>query len=575
MHVALSRLVMTGVLAGSMVAGANAIAEDATFTVATQPGTLQQGERMAGSEMRLTLRDAIEMALAHNIDLEVSRLSLASSRKAIVAATGIFDPLVELSFQEAQTTSPATSVLEGAQVVKTKRRTFDVGFSQRFATGAGIAVSWNNRRDETNSTNYFLNPSYNAGFSLDFTQPFLAGFGTDVNRAGIEIARRNRDISDLEFRRIVISTIQQVEDAYWNLVYTRENLAVARQSLKLAQDLLDQTRTRVRIGTSAPIDIVQSEATVAAREQDIILAENAVDAAADLLKQLMGFQDAEDWKARVVAVDDLETSPHSVDLDEAIDTALAKRVELAQSTLSSEVSEINLVTAHNAVKPKLDLVARYGYAGVGGNIINTSTGEIIARGGWGDALQQITDRDFNYWTAGVNFSIPLGNNQAKATLAQRRFELSSAQQRLAAARQGVIAEVRGAVRGLDAGLNLIAASVKARELAERNLDAEQKKFANGMSTNYQVLQIQEDLATAQVTELQSRVAYRQALVAYEVAAGDLLEAMGVSLAQSETEREPHRFLSNVEWLRYSHWANPLATEQKPAAEAAGEEGGEQ
>jgi len=569
--VALSRWLITGVLAGLSV-GANAVAADEGFTVATQPGSLKPSERMAGTELRLTLHDAIRMALAHNIDLEVSRLSLASAQKGIVAATGIFDPLVEVGFQETSTTSPATNALVGAQISKSKRRNFDVGLSQFLPTGGSLSVAWSNTRSETNSTFYFLNPAYNADFSLNLTQPLLAGFGTDVNRAGIEIARRNRDLSDLEFQRIVIDTIQRVEDAYWNLVYTRENLAVARQSLKLAQDLLDQTRTRVRIGTSAPIDIVQSEATVAAREQDIIVAENAVDAAADLLKQLMGFQDAEDWKANVVAADALETSPQSVVLDDAIAAALSARVELKQSALSSQISEINVVSAHNAVKPRLDLVVNYGYAGVGGTVTDSETGQ-VTRGGWSDALQQISDFDFNHWTAGVNFSYPLGNHQARATLAQRRFELSSAQQRLAAARQGVIAEVRNAVRGLDAGLKSIAASVKARELAERNLDAEQKKFANGMSTNYQVLQIQEDLAAAQVTELQSRVFYRQALVAYQVAVGDLLEAVGVLLSDAPAESEPHRFLAEVDWLRYSHWAQPLADAEAPAATPG--EGGEQ
>jgi outer membrane protein len=555
--VALSTCVRNGsVLALGLLVGTLALAQEPTFTVQTNPGEVS-GARLTSPEMRLTLNEAISLALGHNINLEISRLGYAGARKGIIAATGIFDPGLGITYTESGATSPATNQLVGAQVNKTKQRVFNIGYQQLLATGLNYSIGWNNSRSETNSTFYFLNPAYNSGLALQLTQPLLNGFGTDVNRSGIEVARRNSEISQLDFERIVISTVQQVEDAYWNLVYARNNLTVQQESLKLAQDLLEQTRTRVRIGTSAPIDIVQSEATVAAREQEIIVAENAVSNAGDILKQLMGVMEPQDWKAEVIPIDKLEQQVPSVNLDEAIEAALKSRVELRQSRLSTQISEINVVSAASAVLPSLDLNVTYGYTGVGGTYTNPDTG-VVTPGGWDDALDQIRKRDYNRWSAGLSFTYPLGNHQAKATLAQRRFEFSSAQRSLAAERQTVIAEVRQAVRNMEASANLITASVKARELAERNLDAEQKKFANGMSTNYQVLQIQQDLATAQVTELQSRVAFRQSRVAYYVAIGKLLEEMNVHLEGGKAEKEPHTFLSGVDWLKYSHWAHPLA-----------------
>jgi outer membrane protein TolC len=275
--------------------------------VETALGTQVRGQRLAPErQLTLSLREATEMALKHNINLEISRLSLASASQGVLAASGVFDPYVKVDFSESSSESPATNQLVGAQVNKQDRRTFNLNLGTLLPTGGQAAVGWTNTRSKTNSTFFFLNPSYNSGLTFSVIQPLMRSFGTDVNRARIEIARKNRHLSLLDFERLVITTLQQVESAYWNLVYARENLKVKQQSLKLAQDLLEQTRIRVRVGTSAPIDIVQSEATVAAREQDIIIAENAVQAAADNLKILLGFEDPQDFLAEIVPTDSLQ-----------------------------------------------------------------------------------------------------------------------------------------------------------------------------------------------------------------------------------------------------------------------------
>ena len=279
-----------------------------------------------------------------------------------------------------------------------------------------LSLGWGNTRTSTNSTFYFLNPSYDSGLTFSLTQPLLRGFGTDVNRTGIEVARRSREIGALQFEAIVIATIGQVESAYWNLVYRIDNLKVKQQSLKLAQDLLDQTRTRVRIGTSAPIDIVQSEATVAVREQEIIAAENAVVDAGDQLKSLMGFERPDDWKTVIVPRDSLEVSTDlPVDLDVAISEALETRPVLRQRSVERQIRELNYLAADNSVKPALDLSVGYGYSGVGGTLHVEN--EVI-EGGWDDAMRQIWDRDYPQWQAGIGFSYTLGNHQAKAQRAR-------------------------------------------------------------------------------------------------------------------------------------------------------------
>jgi outer membrane protein len=548
-----------------------------SLTVSPVPGSQERGAKLGAPEMKLTLHDAVAISLAHNINLEVSRLSLALTQQDILGATGIFDPTLSGDLSQSFSSSPATNQLVGATVAETRRRTFDATLGQFLATGTSYSVGWTNARSKTNSSFYFLNPSYDSGLTLSLSQALLQGFGTDVNRTKIEVARRNTDISQLQFENTVIGILSAVQDAYWNLVYARENLDVKRESLKLAQDLLDQTRTRVRIGTSAPIDIVQSEATVAAREQDIIIAENAVEAAADNLKQLLGFENPADWSSEIIPVDALESRPEPVDLQAALEQALKRRVEIKEQELTQDISRLNLIAARNGVLPTLDLGITYGYTGVAGSAPPAAGIPPTLLGSWDQALKQIWDRDYKQWSAGLNFSYPIGNHQAKAQLAQARFGLTQAQQQLALQRQTVIADVRQAVRQLQAEVKNIAAATKARELAERNLDAEQKKFANGMSTNYQVLQIQADLTAAQVTELLAKVGYREARVAYEVAIGGLLDSMDVTLNEPTPINEPHTALKDVGWLQYGHWISegrpaPAATPQPAAVEPKGQGG---
>ncbi len=556
----LNRILIVTVV-GLVAAGA--WGQPAQFSVSTTPGQQTRGATLGAPEMRLTLQDAVALALDHNISLEVSRLGLAVRRESLLGATGLFDPQLEADYQEAASDSPATNALVGARINEVKRRNLTLGYGQFLPTGGNFNVGFGALRQETNSAFYFLNPSYDSDFYLGLSQPLLRGFGVDVNRTGIEVARRSGEISRLEFEKIVIGTLQAVESAYWNLVYQRDNLKVTERSLSLANDLLQQTQTRVRIGTSAPIDIVQSEATVATREQEIIVAQHAVDEAEDLLKRLMGFENADDWRSRIVPLDSLEIVPSSPDLDESIATAFARRLELQQSTLEREITEITYTAADNATLPGLDLLLNYGYTGINAIYEANPDGTYnVIQGDVSDSLSMLADRDYAQWSAGINFSYIFGNHDAKARRAQARYDLEIAEQNLALERQTVIEEVRRTVRGLEASAKAIAAAEKARILAERNLDAEQKKFANGMSTNFQVLEIQEDLAIAQAAELRMRVAYRQAAVNYLVAVGSLLESKSVGLADEEQAEEPHTYWRDADWLKFSNYRESA----RPAAE---------
>jgi outer membrane protein TolC len=543
--------------AAAIVVCLTALAAEPGYVVSTTPGQQARGVPIGAPEMKLSLKDAIAVALEHNINLEVSRLGLAGSEQGFLATTGIFDFLFNAQSGANYSEAPATNELQGAELSVERGRMLNLYLSKTIPTGGSVEVGWTNTRSATNSTFYFLNPAYNSGLLFSLSQSLLRGFGTDVTRAQIEVARRNRDISQVQFEQVVIATVQAVENAYWNLIYTIDDLKVKRHSLMLAQDLLDQTRTRVRIGTAAPIDIVQSEATVAAREVDIIVAENQVENAADTLKDLMGFENTDDWNSHIVPTDALEVTTTTPNLDQSLAEALRRRPDLRQMQLQTEISEINVLTARNAALPQLNLGVSYGFSGVGGTqtILDPNTGQVIGTvpGSWNDPLAQILNRDYQQWSAGLTFSLPLENTAAKANLGQQRFALSSAKQNTALTQQRITLEVRDAVRVLDASAKAILAAVKSRELAERNLDAEQKKYANGMSTAFQVVKIQDDLASAQASELQARVTYRQAEATYRTAVGTMLDWAGVTIEGEPMPKEPHTGLKDVGWLKYSHY----------------------
>ncbi len=504
-------------------------------------------------KVKLSLREAYSMALERNLNLQIGRYEIATATTSIFEKTGTFDPALRSSIEGDWTKSPAATQLAGAVVNEGRNTRYDLGLNWLLPSGTNLDVDLNAGRSETNSQFFFVNPRWAAGLKFSLQQPLLNGFGTLVNRAPIIIARNSRDQSISQFAATVISTLKDVENAYWDLVAARWAVKVRQQSLELAQKLLDETRQRVKIGTSASIDLVQSEATVAARQQEVIAARNAADNAEDALKAVLGFDQPSEWNVHIETADPLETKKFLPDLRASIDEALDSRPEVHQELLALEAIKLNIKVTRNGTLPRLDLKATYGWSGLGGNVTirDPETGEPIGvlPGGINDAFRQLRDRDFPGWTLGVNFSMPLGNNAARARLAIQRFALEKEATRLQALRQQIIQQVRVAVRALQDGAANIDAAHASRIAAERNAEAEETKFKNGLSTNFQVLKVQDDLAKAQLTEIQAHAVYRKAIVGYLAATGTLLDREKVAIVDPGQPGIPHDFWTKVRWLQ--------------------------
>lgn len=501
--------------------------------------------RVADGKIALTLEEAVEIALARNLGLALERYDRQNFRLGIDAAMGIYDLNLSAGAQYSDRTSRNRSNLEGETSVSSTSTSSNAGLTQ--LTPFGGTASWTADffKLETNSTQAQFNPAYTVNSDIGFTLPLLRGFGKEVTNQQILVARLQDRGSRAGFEQSISETIQRVENAYWDLVEARNQLQVAQEGLALAQELHRRNGIQVDVGTLAPLELVQSEANVATREVDIIDARTRVGNAEDALRQLLNLDQGPEWAAEITPESDPKTDAVAVELDDSIRAALAKRPEIAAQRLLIETEELNNRVARNALKPELNLTVGYGLEGSGGDEFDLVAGPnpgdpltrvLVARGGVSDALDQVKDRDFEGWSVGLAFRYPLQNRTAEAQSAQAQIAVDRSRTVLSQLEQSVITEVRSAVRQLKAAEQQIGSAAVSRRLQERNLEAEQKRYENGMSTSFQITRIQDDLTQAKSREVSAIAGYRRALTEYYRALGTLLETTGVELA--EPSREP-------------------------------------
>ena len=491
----------------------------------------------------LTLEDAVAIALRANLGIAVQRFERQRSRYAVFQNVGIYDLRAEAFARALDRTSPTGSQLEASAF---DQQIANVGVSQLLPTGGDLNVFWNNDRTGTNNLFQTLNPQFRSEAGFEYTQPLLRDFGRIATEYGIRLARLDSRVSGAEFERTVATTVRDVETAYWNLVEAREQLVVAEESLGLARELHERNRIQVEVGTLAPLEMVQSEAAIALREEDIIRAGAGVEDAADQLRRLLNFPPGELWTLPIEPQTPPEIERVAVDLDAAIATALAERWELGQQQLLIERGQVDEAYLRNQTLPDIDLAIRYNYSGLGGDLLERDpitgepTGRIIS-GGFNDAFEQLTGIDFDTWSATLTFGYPLQNRAARARRTSAELAVERERAALEDLKAGIVTEVRTAARAVETAAKQIEAARASRVFQERNLDAERKRYENGMSTSYRINEIQEDLALARSREVTAVTTYRRALADYYLATGRMLEEKGIDIADQEAEVERFTF----------------------------------
>jgi outer membrane protein len=459
--------------------------------------------------IQLSIDQATEIALQRNLGIVVQRYARVETRLSIIQALGLYDLNATIDATADNQSSPAATRFQASQQ---QDQGIDFGLQQRTPQGGLVKVGWGNGRTKSDIG---INPvTYNSGLTFTIDQPLLQNYGRYANERSIIVAQVNSQLSRQTFANQVITITQQVINAYWALVNAREQLVVAQESLQLARDLHERNKIQVQVGTLAPLELTQSEAAIATREEGIIQATSAVGDAEDTLRQLLNLPRGPLWSTAIVPTSDPKTDQRlTVNVDEALRIALAQRPELTSQQIQLEQAKRDAQYFRSQLRPTLDLHIDYGYKGLGL--------------GYSGAFNQITGLDFHNWTASLNFAYPIQNRAARAQSATANIEVDRFQSLYDQERQVIETDVRHTARALDTAAKSIDAAIKAREFQEKNLDAEKKRYENGMSTSFQITQIQDQLTQARSAEVTAIVNYRTALADYYRSIGRLLDQNGI------------------------------------------------
>ncbi len=483
-----------------------------------------------GSVLSLSLEECILRAMKNNLSVAIQVLNPEIAGAAVTQAGEKFYPTLALGFNKTSTNNASYSFLDAADSVVARTNDYSLDLSQVIPGGGTVALNLNSNKNDSNRSFQTINPRYGSTLTFDFTQPLLKDFGWNTSRQQILIARNNLAISESDLETTLMSTIYQVEAAYWLLAYNIDDLEVRRQSLQLAKDLLEKNRRSVEVGQLAPIEILSAQAEVATREADILQAEAQVKNAEDQMKTLLNLSQEEDKATASIIPKDRPVLPErNTSLDEALATALTNRPDLRSTRIGLKNQELNVSYAKNQLLPGLNLTASYWSPGVSGTQIvylndNPLSGVVLRTipGGSKASLKDAFNFKYNNWSVGLTLTVPFSNILSRATYTQARLDMKQALLDLKNKEQQVFLEIKTAVRAAETNAKRVQAYKVARELAEQKLAGEEEKLKVGLSTNYMVLQYQRDLATARSTEL-------KAVVDYNVSLADLDRALGTSL----------------------------------------------
>lgn len=466
----------------------------------------------------------------------------------VITQTGVavpsLDPVFTFSAFTGHNSRPqSNTVTTGTTALQFDNKGFSAGYTQNFLTGTALNYAWSNTKIQTNNPRVDLNPYWQPNMNLSISQKLLQGFGLAVNNRNIRVAKNNVKVGDLTFKLQVMTTVSGIVNLYWDLVSFNEDLKVKQKALEVAQKFYEDNKKQVEIGTLAPIEIVRAEARVAQARQELTNSETSLLQQESIVKNALsrsGIASPVVAEARVIPTDTLSMPQSDVleSLAELTDKAIKNRPDIQQTSINLENTKIGLAGSKSQLLPSLDVQAAFQHNSLAGNLnplYNLPGGpsaDPFFIGGYGSALGQIFRRNFPDYSIGFSLNIPIRNRQAQADYVRDRLTLR--QQELNAQKQ--INDLRVTVQNaLTAVLQARAryqAAVKERQLQEQTLDAENKKYALGASTAFQVVQTQRDFAQSQASEVAALAAYSRARVQLDLTTAQILDKYRVEVAEA-------------------------------------------
>jgi len=546
-----------------------------------------------GKVVKWHLRDAIEAALEKNIDIELERENVRMMQYDVIAAQGFYDPTATsriLYNSLGRATALRDQGLDGGNTITSKSYTYNFGMTKNIERGGGfLQADFFNVRSSSNTSQ--LSTEYTPTLVFQFNQPLFRDYKIDQARRNIKVAKKRLDLTDAQFRQRVIEIISNVTQAYWNLSLAIKNEIVQRESVSLAETFLNNTKRQAEVGTLAPVEVVSAASALESRRQSVFQAMNNVGIAENTLKNLTASgPNDEIWSSLIEPLESFDAKSASVPVEDAIKLAHENRPEIRQQNLSKEINKIDIDLSRNQAKPQIDLIASYRTDGLGGTpgvtsgtapncgtptflipgdnssrVCNsivpvrdasgnfvpvvqtvpfnpavpfTRTAQIDDQftGGYGTALGNLFKNQFRTWSVGVQISLPLRNRTAKANLGkaleqERQIDLQTRQ-----LMQRIEVEVRNAVQAVETAKMRIDAAEAATKYARQQLEGEEKKFAAGLQPAYFVLERQNQLSVAQISELQAKADYNIAIANLQRVMSTTLSSNSIELKQEAPVR---------------------------------------
>ncbi|HEU0184403.1 MAG TPA: TolC family protein [Blastocatellia bacterium] len=541
-------------------------------TVGLEPGKIVQW----------TLRDAILAALEKSVDIQLEQENVRMAQYSLISAQGAYDPTVSSTIIYNKSTQAtafrAAGIDQGSNTISRDATTYNFGMRKNLERwGSLLDASFENQRLVSNTND--LTTQYAPSMTINLTQPLFKNFSIDQSRRSIKLAQKQLALNDAQFRARVIQIILQVEQAYWNLAAAIRNEVVRRESVGLAETFLNNTKRQVEVGTLPPIDVVSAATQLESRRQEVFAAMNNVGIAENELKRLTA-DGTEDpiWSSAIEPTEPFDVKPMSIPVADAIKVAHENRPEIQQMSVNKDINKINIDFFRNQAKPEINFIGFYSTSGLGGSprvrtgpncspVLNPATGQmdtcadvgvgvvngVLAPvvttaafnpalsvtspigdrfvGGYGAALSNMFKNDFRTWQVGIQINLPLRNRTAKANLgsaleAERQRDLQNRQ-----LLQLIEVEVRNAVQEVETAKMRIDAASEATRFAVMQLEGEEKKFAAGLTPTYFVLDRQNQLSMARISELNAKVDYNKALANLRRVMSTTLTENSISLPQ--------------------------------------------
>jgi outer membrane protein len=562
------------------------------------------------NKLQITLQDAVELALENSLDIAVARYNpwIADTDILRTKAGGqgrgtpgadfptsqanidpfnqlpSYDPIISATTSLDSRTTPVnnpflsgTGLGANVQGLHSHASIFNAAYQQSFSPGTTVNVGWNNTRSSSTSAANFFNPSVQSSLTVGFSQQLLNGFGSFVGRRNIMIAKNNRKIADLVFVNQAITTVTNAVNAYWELVYARENVKVQQQSVAVSEKLYNDNKKQLEIGTMAPLDVTRAESEVASGRQNLIVAQTIQLQDEQVLKNAMTKNPLAPNLINVEIIPtDLPTPPaatESASFEDAIQEAFVKRPDLQEQVYNLKNAGVEVRATRNALLPTLTLSGQYSSSGLAGNSPITGTPVVIAtpapvvdsagnpititgaggvqtpifqsttnapitgtsQQGFGTAQNQIFTNQFPDYFASLNLILPLRNRSAQADNARAMLTQRQLETQLQQLKNAALLDVRNTYIALEQDRARVDAAIKARELQRQTFEAEQKKYTLGASTVYNVILTQRDYVTAEGVELRALADLNEAKANFERAVGRTLEVNRVTIATTGTK----------------------------------------